>query len=199
MAIIQLTDCSVSLAQCDQERPYCTPCLKSGTQCEGYERERVFVNYKDASTRYTKATISRVTQITPLASERGRQNAREDIILPDSLAMTAGEQVFVAHFLNIYSPGGQPMSPWAWIASRATDPAPRQALLALTLSTLGEEENDANMRAEGARLYGKALKEAAADLGSPTKGTSDATLVTISMMRLYEVNMYLRTVLPMER
>ena len=29
--------------QCSNERPYCQKCIKSGRQCEGYERERVFI------------------------------------------------------------------------------------------------------------------------------------------------------------
>jgi len=29
--------------QCSNERPYCSNCVNSGRQCEGYERERVFI------------------------------------------------------------------------------------------------------------------------------------------------------------
>ncbi|KAF5555047.1 d-lactate dehydrogenase (cytochrome) [Fusarium mexicanum] len=31
------------LEQCSNERPYCQKCVSSGRQCEGYERERVFI------------------------------------------------------------------------------------------------------------------------------------------------------------
>ncbi|KAL6924501.1 hypothetical protein FSST1_001775 [Fusarium sambucinum] len=38
-----LTPVSVSSSQCSNERPYCHKCIASGKECEGYERERVFI------------------------------------------------------------------------------------------------------------------------------------------------------------
>lgn len=104
--------------------------------------------------------------------------------------MTAGEQKYVSYFLDLYSPGRRLMSPWAWTASRTTAPATRQALLALSLAMVGKQENDPGMLVQAAKLYGRALKEAAADLESPAKGTSDGTLATVTMMRLYEVRSF---------
>lgn len=60
--------------QCSNERPHCSNCTNSGRQCEGYERERVFITG-------TPETKGRVASHPKKAGSTKKQktNAEEDV------------------------------------------------------------------------------------------------------------------------
>lgn len=174
------------------KRPTCGQCRQIGLKCEGYVRERVFVQVV-----YGRPREPRVN------SKKARQTQKHcEINLPphsDSLVRSADEQQCTAVWWDSYLPNGKLLpfrlagfTTGGWTNAlhdkiRKT-PSVRRVLLALALSTAGRDQGQLRTHYKGLECYVASLTDA----GSALSTTSEAVItqcITARLSALYEVSM----------
>lgn len=96
MAGIQSWFCINKFLQCSNERPFCQNCIKAGKQCEGYERERVFITGTPAGKGRVASHPKRVTppkklKVTKIKTEE--TDRRDSVIQLPPLTSAWDEQL----------------------------------------------------------------------------------------------------------
>jgi len=183
------------ISQCDLTKPTCDVCAKGKFVCGGYQREMIVVQVEAGKGAYkpqTKEVKRQVPiQIASVADVRIR-----------SLNRTALETKCFTAFWELYGSKNEPIGKWGpetkihktatsliqYIAQHVPDSDKlRCALLALSVSKLGQANKDQAMMKRGMELYGKALTKVAFELNHQAAFDKMEMLVTCRLLALYEV------------
>ncbi|OJD37392.1 c6 zinc finger domain protein [Diplodia corticola] len=178
---------------CDLQRPACGQCLKSGLQCGGYDRQRIFINHTAAqpSTLAAVAPPTRCSAVAPPVQS-------VEILLPDALTRTAYELKSLGLFWEAYLPQGMPftaasaqLTTGAWLrivdSIYHREPSLKHALLAMSLAVIGRQRDDAWMLSQGYASHGAALREMSQALQIPARAPRDELVAASKLMGLFEI------------
>ena len=134
-----------------------------------------------------------VTRVSPLQAI-----ATANVTSSHALSRTAYEVKYMDLFWDLYLPQGRLLSDYylqhsvgSWTrAARdlyTTEPALQQALLAMSLSSLGHRNGEKDLMEAGLKHYVAALGEISAGLRHRDRRKSDALLIATRTLGLYEV------------
>ncbi|KAK2595614.1 hypothetical protein QQS21_006661 [Conoideocrella luteorostrata] len=132
--------------QCDFQRPSCSPCVRAGNECEGYNRGLDIVRYvKGDACRATLQPIQIPINSTPSNRAVGIQ------------ALWGNFQC--RHLPSTSEAHDEGISAWLRAASkmREADRMAETASVSLCLRLLGQETGSQTMTRDGLRLYGETL------------------------------------------
>lgn len=156
--------------------------MKAGLDCEGYSRlkstqhDRVLVATKPSTNEVTLRP-----SLIRLVFESRHLSTFWDTYLPT-------DQLFSRHLPEYLIIAG-------WIPAiqqnNHHDSALHNALLALSVASLGRAENQKWMCQDSLRFYIKALRDMNVGLKHPTRRTSDALLLASKSLGIYEVSVAL--------
>lgn len=127
-----------------------------------------------------------------------RISGQDQITLPDPLARTAREQLYVGRLCSASLPYGRRYSKQAsdftsngwprYIGSLYdTEETVRYITLAMSAAVLGVENRDSQLHLKGLQTYGRALQAMERAVGNAHQCVSDGLLAAARMMQLYEV------------
>ncbi|KAF1939939.1 hypothetical protein EJ02DRAFT_407614 [Clathrospora elynae] len=198
---------------CDLERPACGQCTERGMPCGGYDSDRIFIyqsgekSRPDAKTGRNAASRKASSQPVPhsmqmvpvrTAPDPVLRNSRSNsapFMLPDGFIRSAYSQKTIEAFLTMYNPKGvvRPTNTdlrdfvniLPILSTR--DEALQMAVLAIGVTQLGITTGDHNLTLQGKSMYGKALKETAMALRSPTRASSEALLIVPRVMAIFDM------------
>ncbi|KAL4902563.1 hypothetical protein BDW74DRAFT_180668 [Aspergillus multicolor] len=186
--------------RCDLEKPTCGTCRKARVECGGYDRPRIFVNntiekQSQLILKKSKSTSTRFDHEDGHASSFSSSGS--DVALLPRLARSAYQARYIELFWRIYLPNGKALSIEVtqialgkWIDAihdlHDSEPALKKALLAMSLATVGKQENNRYLKEEGRRLYTSSLQSMAVALKDPRRATSDATWTAVRLSSFFE-------------
>ncbi|KAL1648405.1 hypothetical protein SLS58_002158 [Diplodia intermedia] len=178
---------------CDLQRPGCGQCLRSGLECGGYDRQRIFINQ-------TVAPSSALAVAAPPAcrSSAAPPVVPFDILLPDALTRTAFELKSLGLFWEAYLPKSMSFTPkhtqlttgsWLGIVDAIyhRENTMKHALLAISLATVGRQRGDSSMVSQGYASHGRALREMAYALQTTERARTDELIAASKLLGLFEV------------
>ncbi|KAL0261775.1 hypothetical protein SLS55_003207 [Diplodia seriata] len=178
---------------CDLQRPGCGQCLRSGLECGGYDRQRIFINH-------TTPPSSALTVAAPPArrSSAAPPVVPFDILLPDALTRTAFELKSLGLFWEAYLPKSMSFTPkniqlttgsWLGILDSIyhRETTLKYALLAISLATIGRQRGDFWMVSQGYDSHGRALREMAYALQTTERAQTDELIAASKLLGLFEV------------
>ena len=191
-----------SCPQCDEGKPNCANCIKSGLICPGYRmqldvvlREQNKTAERASLKRQKRALLKREQDSTPNLSVVGVPSLR---VLPSTGPLTSLDTAFyfTTSFQDIVAvgrancPGYIEFLPFAY-SMTAPDSALAFATQALASSFHGAwtgtgSEKDAENR-KSRTMLGKALLATQQAISDPIKSKSDETLMAVLILRLYDV------------
>ncbi|KAF4541032.1 C6 zinc finger domain containing protein [Lasiodiplodia theobromae] len=182
---------------CDLQRPACGQCLKSGLECGGYDRQRIFINHTSTAQSCALTTVAPPTRRIPVESSERAAKPLE-IVLPDALTRTAYELKSLGMFWEAYLPQGVPFTSanaqfttgsWLGIIDSIfhREDCLKHALLAMSLATVGRQRGDPWMVNQGYASHGKSLREMAYALQSPERVKKDELVAASKLMGLFEI------------
>jgi hypothetical protein len=176
--------------QSDAQKHTCKQCEKARKTCRGYNRAMTFIN--------------KVVQCNPKDSSSSPPTAHARPIeskFTKELMQSAIEEKYLGYFWQSYFPNGQPLpievvnsglGGWMHHCQRlcAIDSTTRRSVLALSISTMTEQEECTPwVGVLGRKLYTSALQSVAAKLKCPSSRQADSLLASIRLLGLFEVNL----------
>ncbi|KAL1622150.1 hypothetical protein SLS54_005217 [Diplodia seriata] len=178
---------------CDLQRPGCGQCQRSGLECGGYDRQRIFINH-------TTAPSSALAVAAPPArrSSAAPPVVPFDILLPDALTRTAFELKSLGLFWDAYLPKSMSFAPkntqlttgsWLGIVDSIyhRETTLKYALLAISLATVGRQRGDFWMVSQGYASHGRALREMAYALQTTERAQTDELIAASKLLGLFEI------------
>ncbi|GME39747.1 hypothetical protein GTA08_BOTSDO10878 [Neofusicoccum parvum] len=186
--------CKTRRIRCDEVRPSCGNCRKSGRTCPGFpdEFDLIFRNENAAVARRTKRAASK-QKSSPSSSSPSAFFSLRGFSIPQSLHVSIENQATAFFFRNFVLPPQQAESARGFFDilvpyyNSTPEASPLHlATHAVSLSVLGNYPGRSQMMREAARFYGQALQRAQQALQDPTQAKSDETLLTIMLFVLYE-------------
>lgn len=202
------TTCRRRKIRCNQERPRCSNCTKTGRPCEGYERYPVFIN----------RTVHGIRRRGPLEEAKPGVDLRPNavtaiytgignglntnppfsgarlVLCPSTHAIWA--TAFLGWFWEDYAPIDgtlyRTMRRPLWLFNAMNLPNPSvalsQSLLALAVVRQGRSSGNETTLNEGRCMYGRALLVLQSDLCDKQRACHEETLAAARAMALYEVS-----------
>ena len=205
-----------SYPQCDEGKPDCERCLKSGRQCEGFDRFPTFLNQtvdgpqkrfglEEAKPRTTTGTSS--SAVSSRRSSPGQSRSRR-ITRSRTHARAAGSTLsrqpsnselvdsqLISQFWKSFAPietSSSQVSPCRWLQWSLEVTRPTVALglsiKALSLTRLGWQNEDVALSTRGRTMYGNALKELQKALWTEDLMWLDETFAAAYTLSVYEVS-----------
>ncbi|KAH7135693.1 hypothetical protein B0J11DRAFT_167077 [Dendryphion nanum] len=192
--------CRERRKRCDLQQPTCANCIRGRFVCGGYQREVIIVHvgipgqgqsgrYRSRNPRPPRQSSQLVVPTTPSAADHRIKD----------LNRTALELGLFTAFWDLYYPKGTEKNVPTEVPIRDTirwghsiqsmipgSSLTRSALLALTVSELGQSKQDENMVHRGMELYGTSLARLACELKTPSKITHTELAATCRLLALYE-------------
>lgn len=191
-------------------------CIKSGRNCLGYQRDRVFVHSnvvkeaeKDKVRRRTRKTSSEQRSDVEIEIERNEHPPAyisfEETFIPEhmensldypvssALVSASLRKQLLASYARNYINAAPRAGPdgVTWITSIPTLPNPSKALetvaYAVSLARLGSKLNAPDMIQESVRLYTRSLYYFQLALWDPVMVYSDDTFAACVLLTMYEV------------
>ena len=153
--------------KCDEAKPFCQKCVKTGRTCDGYESVfRSFVNPTSRSDARSRVSPESTTTATLDATSLNRYFSTKTIFNVDVSCTQEAEQV---------------------IQASLTDPSIRHALLCLRtvredLETVNGPEQQTLSYNYGLQQYSKALSGLASNLSSPSPETLKSALLCCQVL-----------------
>lgn len=153
---------SLTTSQCDLSRPSCGQCLKSKLNCQGYDDSLAVVAY------------------TPSTST-----------VNEKLCNSAIELKYIESFWALYLPAsGNPHAigrDWTSVINERylSDNGLKSALLAVTLSRIGQQIGDRSLVLSGSKHYGNCLRELSKSIEA-TKSIEEV-IATCLLLGSYEI------------
>ncbi|KAK4449056.1 hypothetical protein QBC34DRAFT_97714 [Podospora aff. communis PSN243] len=186
---------------CDLGRPRCARCLQAGIECDGYERERIFIHTNPNST--TTVTKSKATLLPTATVAEGGSDESPSSSLPLEVAVSAS-LTRSAHRVNIIATLWNlrctaehtcELATVLWIAKIQDkpiflqSPCLQKSILAVCLASIGKQRQTEWMVKEGLQLYGSAVKTLSKALGRlpPSTPPPDSMLVTTRVLAMHEI------------
>ncbi|KAK0732430.1 hypothetical protein B0T21DRAFT_384718 [Apiosordaria backusii] len=192
--------CRQRKIKCDQRKPGCTRCHKSGLPCPGY-RDLNEVIFRDESSRIIrishkqgkKQTVSVLPGGNPPLAPSLSPSATNS--LPASLSSPAGEvgaNFFFAKYVFHQDPFSMSSGYEDWLATayRHNDRrcAPlRAAIEAAGLAGLSNINPSPQLSIQSKQQYRDALTAVKEALSNPSQAADDATLMAVILLGLYEM------------
>lgn len=143
--------------------------------------------------------VEQVSDLRPwLVSYARKRESSSHVILPDSFARSAREQLYFGLFWSIIIPDGPQFSPESSNLSSVgwtrfigdlynTETTLRYATVAMSTSILGRMNHDEQLRLKGLQVYNWTIQEMMKAVKQPSRATSDSLVVAARLMALYEV------------
>ncbi|OAG04845.1 uncharacterized protein CC84DRAFT_1165223 [Paraphaeosphaeria sporulosa] len=167
-------DCRRRKKGCDLSRPHCDQCIKRKTRCTGYDDTLDVVVYTPPASKFI---------YTPPASKSHA-----------SLESTAMQIKYIDTFWELLLPtmsraSRSPNGGWTQvIRDHYTADGPfKNAMLALTLSRVGQYSGNADVARSGAIHYTNCLREVARKIDIQRGACNDELLAVCMILGLYEV------------
>ncbi|KAL2831842.1 hypothetical protein BDW59DRAFT_125810 [Aspergillus cavernicola] len=181
--------------RCDLEKPSCGTCRKARVECGGYHRPRIFINNTIENQNQHLGRKDRGASRSD--TDRGYSTSRSDIALIPTLAHSAYQTKYQELWWRLYLPNGQALSTevthmalGGWLDAvhglHTAEPVLKQALMAMSLTAVGRQENDRFLLEEGRKCYGSSLQGMTVALKNPRRATSDALLTAVRLCSFYE-------------
>ncbi|KAH8891986.1 hypothetical protein GQ53DRAFT_841306 [Thozetella sp. PMI_491] len=175
--------CRKRKKSCDHKRPSCSQCRKSGLDCGGYERPRVFVNTYCSSPQP--------------GAEAQAQPASQPAPLSQSLSRSALETAHLAQYWEAYLPDPAlpantvKLSNRAWVSTvhqfYTAESVLKYALLGSSMTGVGRRTGERWMVEEGMRWHSRAVSEMAARLRNSKTSWDDPLLAAARVLCLHQV------------
>lgn len=170
--------------QCDRRTPACGQCILAGFECGGYTRDHLFVHAKVTNGR-NKAIYT-------------KKAPQSDITLHPSLESKARDEKYLGLYWSALLPGSRTLSPdalefstggWTTVAGQLceSENTLRQAILATSLSMLGDRDNNATLKLNGLQTYTRAVQSMVTAIRSSRQGNTDGLLAAVRFMIYFEV------------
>ncbi|KAL5084367.1 hypothetical protein Trisim1_012076 [Trichoderma cf. simile WF8] len=188
---------------CDRRTPVCDRCVRARVTCEGYETDRIWLNSTASAASNqeccTSPQLETVSDIRPwIVSYAKRRESASHVVLPDSFARSAREQLYFGLFWSLMIPDGPQFSPESSDLSSVgwtrfigdlynTENALRYATVATATSILGRINNDEQLRLKGLQVYNWTIQEMIKAVKQPNRAESDSLVVAARVMALYEL------------
>ncbi|KAL6809057.1 hypothetical protein GGI42DRAFT_340270 [Trichoderma sp. SZMC 28013] len=188
---------------CDRRTPVCDRCVHAKVVCEGYETDRIWLNSTASAASSqegcTSPQLEAVSDIRPwIVSYAKKRESSSHVVLPDSFARSAREQLYFGLFWSIMIPDGPQFSPQSSDLSSVgwtrfigdlynTETALRYATVATATSILGRVNNDEQLRLKGLQVYNWTIQEMIKAVKQPNRAKSDSLVVAARVMALYEL------------
>ncbi|KAL2814826.1 hypothetical protein BJX63DRAFT_192432 [Aspergillus granulosus] len=199
--------------RCDLEKPFCGTCRKARVECGGYHRPRIFINntVDDHNKQLIKkergtgtglslrlrSSRSNDSDSSETDSNRSSPDSGSDIALLMSLARSAYQTKYMDLWWRLYLPNGQRLpkivtsnAMGGWLDAihelHFKEPVLEKALVAMSVTAVGKQEDDPYLKEEGKRMYGKALQSMAVAMKDPKRATSDGILTAVRLFSFYE-------------
>lgn len=186
------------------DRPTCQRCKKSGLVCEGYNRDRQFVNEslkRDSSgPKLSAVTIN--SQECPWLEHfatASNDDTKSQIVLADSLVKTAREQLYMGQLRSTMLPQGGQFSSEAWRLSAPgwaglitefydTEPSLKYVTFAMAMGCLATQSNDGQLRVKSLQTYNMAVHELSTSLQKRDAYKRDGLIIASGLMASFEVS-----------
>ncbi|KAF2100490.1 hypothetical protein NA57DRAFT_74097 [Rhizodiscina lignyota] len=191
---------------CSLERPHCFQCIKSGRQCLGYQKERVFVTSAPSSEPYATSWRPDAYSKTTEEPQRPVAAAHTAAVVPlvkpiavprnESLEKSAIRQSVLSTFLSsrLHQAAKSGARAISWIAMIPDLPQTTQALemaaFAVCTARIARSslfDVDDRLVHESLKLYGQGLQATRRALSDPKLMWKDEVLVACVLLGLYEV------------
>ncbi|KAL7782000.1 hypothetical protein V8C43DRAFT_297102 [Trichoderma afarasin] len=188
---------------CDRRTPVCDRCVRARVTCEGYETDRIWLNSTASAAssqeHCTSPQLEAVSDIRPwIVSYAKRRESGSHVVLPDSFARSAREQLYFGLFWSLMIPDGpqfshksSDLSSVGWTKFIGdlynTETALRYATVATATSILGRINNDEQLRLKGLQVYNWTIQEMIKAVKQPHRAKSDSLVVAARVMALYEL------------
>lgn len=173
--------------------------------CEGYGRELIWINASNEEKENQQALTSRpvgkskqarVPWLSAYTKAAGTANS--SVAISDSLALTAREQKYLGIFWNDYFPNGRAFSDQACMLStgswtravnnlRGSEPLLHKAMMGLSASVLGAQNNDSQLKLKGLQTYCSATVDMLNAVQHQKHSRSDGVLAAVRLLEFYEV------------
>ncbi|KAK7217299.1 hypothetical protein V2G26_005302 [Clonostachys chloroleuca] len=169
---------------CDRRTPACGQCILAGFECGGYTRDHLFVHAKVTNGR-NKAIYT-------------KKAPQSDITLHPSLESKARDEKYLGLYWSALLPGSRTLSPdalefstggWTTVAGQLceSENTLRQAILATSLSMLGDRDNNATLKLNGLQTYTRAVQSMVTAIRSSRQGNTDGLLAAVRFMIYFEI------------
>ena len=184
--------------QCDLRKPSCGRCLKENLHCEGYKRPTIFVSHQPEAD-----DPSRLVIVRPKPAEWRSPTPWDrlpSVSILRSLSGAAFEDRVVQNYFEVLLPKGKyiprsgvySLGCYAWIDAcvslSPSSPVLRQALCAVSLSSIASQSGDQALIRKGAEFYGTALSRLNGALQNPQAAANDESVIpTCALLATYEV------------
>ncbi|KAF2462353.1 hypothetical protein BDY21DRAFT_418252 [Lineolata rhizophorae] len=185
--------CRKRRVKCDETKPTCKRCEKSGYWCAGYERELQFVHSSTSplpsSSRSTSGDAQAAPQTSVVPIRGGRRPPPPPAVpcsVPDELSLEAfqGDVCLAFLFENfVWRSYG---TPWLELAAKGKlDALSSQACQALARSNFGRAFHDAELQTSGAVEYGAALQALRPMLSDPSRPDFTSLVVPVLILLMH--------------
>ncbi|KAL4957814.1 hypothetical protein BDW69DRAFT_205523 [Aspergillus filifer] len=188
--------------RCDLEKPFCGTCRRARVECGGYHRARIFINNtidnQNMQVVKKEQTMSRHTRESSSSSDSSSEfRSQLEIALPPTLARSAYQARYLDLFWRMYLPNGEALSVEVkqialgkWVDAiydlQNSDPVLKKALVAMSVSAVGKQDNNRVLKEEGRRLYMNSLQALSVALQDPKRASCDAILTAIKLCSFNE-------------
>ncbi|KAF5648564.1 C6 zinc finger domain protein [Fusarium sp. NRRL 52700] len=190
------SDCRERKLKCDLEKPYCGRCTRSGRECGGYERPRIFVHRfrqgdsQSSSPAALSITPRRWTLYVPPHEKSSR--------LPKSPDPTVHEQrQLISRFINDFCPVLDTSLPecdrlhhyWVYILPHihGTTDLLDQSILTLSAAFFGQVSGDVKLRQRSMVMYGHAVRDLGKAMSAADFYPDDLVLAAIQCLGMSEI------------
>ncbi|KAF8855638.1 hypothetical protein BDZ45DRAFT_692411 [Acephala macrosclerotiorum] len=181
------TGCNTCLrrrVKCDERRPACERCQKSGYECKGYVRQHRFVDEVPRTICHKKNT----TVVIPSRSNADLVHTPKGSTIPPDLGLAA----FKNDICEAYLISNFPVDiarPISWMRIRAPDMtslAATYSTRALCTAFFGRRHRQGNMLNQAILDYGRALRYLNDDLHNLKMASSLSILSIVTLLTVYE-------------
>ncbi|OAA61361.1 Fungal transcriptional regulatory protein [Cordyceps fumosorosea ARSEF 2679] len=191
---------SASSGLCDETKPFCNRCRKSKRQCPGYPVPRLYNDGRKPTKKgtTTSSDLSSSSDEDEFFNDHWRVHAAQRAAAAssslDSTIKIPLQDAASCHFLSnwvLLPPEGTNRGFFEFllpIQKKATRGSPFYlAFKACALSSLTQKGFDPTIERQATSYYVKALAATTDALSRPSVATSDATLATVMLLGLYEI------------
>ncbi|USW56157.1 Putative zn(2)-C6 fungal-type DNA-binding domain, fungal transcription factor [Septoria linicola] len=190
--------CKTRRIKCDEQKPACTNCIKTGRLCPGLPnetdlifrtenpgRKKIRKSQQHSTGTETAEHAVAVEKCTKMCGA-GLSGQRTFIPALEDVATTCFFNAFITHSQHIHTNSGFMELARPMFMGTRDGSALHLAMDALSLAALSKWPGRGYLECKATRAYTQALKVARRDLKDPTRATSNAMLETILVLSLYE-------------
>lgn len=185
--------CMLIVVQCDDAKPECMKCQRSGRVCAGYRTTEQLIFRSMNTSVVAKTNIHTITNaLTPITSAYGtRASFASTSSILYTQPSTDWEQCaigrFLAHFVETPSDATSGYLEFLPQMLKWSFESTRNALLAISLANLANVSGKRDLGRKSKVHYGRALRSLQVALNARETVAADNTLVNVVLLQMYEV------------